>query len=255
MKAIILGAGQGRRLLPLTESRPKALLDIGGQPLLAWQIASLAACGVRDVVIVTGFNASAVRHAIDQLRARFPDCRLRALFNPFFRVADNLVSCWLARGEMTDDFLLLNGDTLFETDLCRMLLAAPSAPVTVAIDRKPTYDADDMKVELAGTRLLDVGKTLTPERVRGESIGLILFRREGGAAFARALERQMEDEAALRRWYLSVIAHLARIMPVETCTVAGHDWCEVDYPADLERADAMAWGWRAETGRPASVAV
>lgn len=253
MRAIILGAGQGRRLLPLTASKPKALLAVGERELLAWQIDALVQSGVRDITFVAGFNAPVVHRVLEGLQQMFPGCRLRMLFNPFFRVADNLVSCWLAREAMAEDFVLLNGDTLFEPDLCTTLLRSPFAPVTVAIDQKPAYDPDDMKVELAGTRLVDVGKGLAPERVHGESIGMILFRGDGGAAFAAALEQAMQDEAALRMWYLSVIARLAGTMDVETCLIAGHDWCEVDYPADLERAEAMVAAWYPELARRPAV--
>src|SRR5512134_2801299 len=195
MKAIILGAGQGRRLLPLTADTPKALLKACGRPLVAWQIASLAASGVHEVVFVAGFGTPLVESALHDLAPNFPGCRLRVLFNPFFRVADNLVSCWLARSEMVGDFLLINGDTLFEPAVCAKVLSSPPAPVTVVIDRKPMYDADDMKVRLDGSRLIDIGKTLPPEHVHGESIGMILFRLEGAQAFARALDECIRDEA------------------------------------------------------------
>jgi len=255
MRAVTLGAGQGRRLSPLTANRPKALLDIGERQLVAWQIDALVHSGVRDITFVAGFNAPIVRHVLDRLRQDYPECRMGMLFNPFFRVADNLASCWLAREAMVEDFVLLNGDTLFEPDLCATLLSSPCAPVTVAIDRKAAYDADDMKVELAGTRLVDVGKGLAPERVHGESIGMIRFQGDGGRAFVAALEEAMQDEAALKTWYLSVIARLAGAMDVETCLIAGHDWCEVDYPGDLERAEAMVAAWYPELARRSSIAV
>lgn len=255
MRAIILGAGQGKRLFPLTANKPKALITVGERELVAWQIDALAQCGIRDITFVAGFNASLVRLVLDGLRSIYPECRLHTLFNPFFGVADNLASCWLAREAMTGGFVLLNGDTLFEPDLCATLLSSPFAAVTVAIDRKPAYDPDDMKVELAGTRLVDVGKNLAPERVHGESIGMMRFQGEGGPAFAAALEEAMQDETALRMWYLSVIARLAGTMDVQTCLIAGHDWCEIDYPGDLERAEAMVAAWYPELAQRASIAV
>src|SRR4029453_4450335 len=91
-------------------------------------------------------------------------------------VADNLGSCWLARHEMAGDFLLLNGDTLFETAVLQRLLHSPPAPITVPIDRKTAYDADDMKVHLDGPRLLEIGKPLPLALTDGESIGLLSFR-------------------------------------------------------------------------------
>ena len=94
MKALIIGAGQGRRLLPLTEREPKALLDIGGKSLLQWQVESLADCGIKEVVFLAGFNLPAVERSLEQMAARWPGVRFRAVYNPFYGVADNLATCW-----------------------------------------------------------------------------------------------------------------------------------------------------------------
>src|SRR3546814_7723278 len=95
----------------------------------------------------------------------------------------------MARAEMEGGFLLLNGDTLFEPEIARRLIAAPPAPVTLTIDRKPAYDSDDMKVVVDGDRLREVGKTLPPERVNGESIGFSRFDAEGAQWFDRKSTR------------------------------------------------------------------
>ena len=164
MKAIILSAGQGGRLLPLTETLPKCLLSIGDRTILAHQIQSLNQCGISDITVVTGFATGAVETELRELSAatRVPSC----VFNPFFNVADNLASCWMARHAMTGDFILLNGDTVFEPAVCETLLQAPHAPVSLTIDHKSEYDSDDMKVRLAGTKLLEVGKIYRAEEYR-----------------------------------------------------------------------------------------
>ena len=243
MKAIILGAGQGKRLLPMTENDPKALLDIGGKRLVEWQIAALAKSGVDEIVFVSGFNTARVEEALAQV-ADEGGVSIKIVHNPFYTVADNISSCWLARGEMADDFMLLNGDTLFRAPLVACLLDSPAAPVTLCVDRKETYDQDDMKVYLDGTRLTDIGKTLPLEGVDAESIGVMVFRGEGPAHFARYLEETLRDPAALRLYYLSVIRRMAQEgVEVRTASIAGHPWCEVDYPLDLKRAQQLVSGW------------
>lgn len=240
MKAIVLSAGQGRRLLPLTESAPKCAVELQGRSLLDWQIDQLLACGIDEVVVVTGFHAERV----DALLTRRQDrARVRSLYNPFFEVADNLASCWLAREEMDGDFLLLNGDTLFEPAVLRRLLESTHRPVTLAVDHKVHYDDDDMKVQLDAGRLLAVGKDLPAQQVDGESIGLMLFRGQGPALFRAALESAMRSPRGLKQWYLSVIGQLAEYGRVWTCSIQGLDWAEVDYPLDLARAAKMVAGW------------
>ncbi len=244
MKAIVLSAGQGRRLLPLTEDCPKCLLPVNGErTMLSVQLDALARCGIDRATVVAGFGADQVEcfltsHAV-------PGLAVETLFNPFHSTTDNLVTCWLARQAMRDDFLLLNGDTLFGDDLLRRVLAAPPAPITVAVDHKAVYDDDDMKVSLdARGRLLAIGKDLPAATVGAESIGMIAFRESGSKIFVDALERAIHEPVALRRWYLSVVNDLAQQTAVETASVHGLWWCEIDSPADLAaaRADYAARG-------------
>ena len=137
-KAIILSAGQGRRLLPLTESSPKCLLPISGKTIIEWQIDALLAAGIGEISVVTGFQTGLVEALLQQ---RYSDHKqIRTLFNPFFEVADNLASCWIARSVMDCNFLLLNGDTVFDVSLLTQVLESESAPITLSIDYKKVYD-------------------------------------------------------------------------------------------------------------------
>ncbi|MDH3661610.1 MAG: phosphocholine cytidylyltransferase family protein [Alphaproteobacteria bacterium] len=241
MKALILSAGQGSRLLPLTAETPKCLLPIGPLNLIEWQLQSLIACGVDEVVVVTGYGSDQVCETL--ARWQRPDFAIRTVFNPFFNVADNLASCWLARHEMDQDFLIINGDTLFEPDVLKTVLKSPTAPITITIDRKACYDSDDMKVEVDGDRLLAVGKALSAEVTNGESIGMLLFRDNGPALFADMLDQFMHTPEGLKTWYLRVIDRLAKTGAVKAASIEGRAWGEVDFIEDLERARQMVTSW------------
>ena len=243
MKVVILGAGQGKRLLPLTEEVPKALLDIGGRRLVEWQIEAFTSAGATEIVVVTGYKAKVMSEVLSDVEARRGDVTIRTVYNPFFSVADNLASCWMARGEMNQDFILVNGDNLFKAGMVEQLLGAPDAPVTVSIAHKPEYDSDDMKVMLDGDRLTEIGKTLPVEAVDAESIGMILFRGEGPRIYTDMLERAMMEPTGLRQWYLSAIGALAKTEDVRVRSVDGHEWCEVDFPVDLQQARHLVAGW------------
>ena len=236
MKAIILSAGPGRRLLPLTAEVPKCLLPVDADhPALELQLRMLARCGVRCATIMVGFGAEKV----ERFLATHPieGIEVRTRYNPFFETTNNLVTCWLAVHEMTEDFVLLNGDTLFETEVLRRVLASHEAPVTLAIDQKAEYDEDDMKVVLSGDgRLKAVGKTLATPRVDGESIGLMVFRGQGVEAFRAELDAAMRDPAALHKWYLDVINTMAGSLLVETALIEGLWWTEIDTLEDLAKA-------------------
>ncbi len=239
MKAIILGAGQGKRLLPLTADTPKCALILNGKTVVEWQIDELLKSGVDDIVVVTGFGTDKVEALLKQ---RYGQHRVRTVFNPFYQLADNLATCWVVRSEMDEDFILLNGDTLFDTSVLKRLLEAKASPITVTIDKKATYDDDDMKVLLDGERLTRIGKDLPLDQVDAESIGMLLFRGVGAALFQKTIEQVLRTPEGTRRWYLSVINELAQTTPVATCCIAGSAWAEVDFPADLKHAEAVVKG-------------
>lgn len=247
MRAVILCAGQGRRLLPLTQNRPKCLLPVAGRSVLEWQLRALAENGITDVTVVTGFAAEAVDAMLQGVGELAHGVRTR--FNPFFGVSDNTGSCFLVRdiieGGSRDagGCVLLNGDTLFEPDVLRALLTNAALPITVAIDRKPTYDADDMKVSLEGDRLRAIGKALPLDTVHGESIGMLLFRGDGGARFAEGVEAALRQPEGLKRWYLSVINALSARILVGVVSVEGLSWGEIDFPADVAQAELLGQRW------------
>ena len=236
-KAIILSAGKGSRLLPLTADKPKCLIDFSGKSLLEWQLDALAAGGIRDVVIVTGFRDDLV-DAVAERRAG-----VRTFFNPFYHVADNLGSIWMVRPEFDRDTLVLNGDTLVSDSLLAKVLAGPEAPISVTVDEKDDYDADDMKVLRDGTRLRRIGKALEPGEYNAESIGLLAFRGDGPRLFAEQVDRMMRLPDGTRRWYLRAIDALAADVHVETVSIKGEDWQEVDFPEDLDKARELTARW------------
>ncbi len=236
MKAIILSAGQGKRLLPLTAAMPKCLLEVQDKTIIEWQIDELHKCGVDRITVVTGYGADKVEEI---LQRRYGPQRIQTHYSPDYATTDNLVSCWKVRHEMTEDFILLNGDTLFEAAIVKNLLKSPAGPITVTVNHKDIYDADDMKVSMDGRRLTRVGKDIPAGSIHGESIGMILFRDAGPMVFRNGLEKALADKASVRRWYLSVINEIAQAKTVSTCSIKGLAWCEVDYPADLKQADRV----------------
>ncbi len=234
MKAIVLSAGQGKRLLPLTESAPKCMLPVDGdRSILEIQLQTLAACGIERATVIVGFGAEHVERFLST--TPIAGMAVETIYNPFFSSSDNLATCWLARHLMEQDFILLNGDTLFEEPVLGHLLDGPEGPITVSIDHKSSYDDDDMKVSIDDDgRMLAIGKTLKPETVNGESIGMLHFAGSGPRLFRDALERTIRSPEALRAWYLSVINDLAQENAVGTVSVHGLWWREVDAPEDLE---------------------
>ncbi len=242
MKAIILSAGQGSRLGHLVDDRPKCLIDFSGRTLLDRQLDTLAACGVEEAVVVTGFHDELVDQAI---AARNGGPKVRTIFNPFFKVADNTGSLYMAREELSGDCLVWNGDTLVSRALMAKVVAYSQPGICVTIDRKDDgYDDDDMKVVEAGGRLKAIGKRIS-DGVNAESIGLLAFRAGGAEQFRAAIEQAMRTPEGTTIWYLRVINQLAQDNDVFTLDIAGEEWGEVDFPPDVDNARELTARWDA----------
>ena len=241
MKAIILSAGQGSRLGPLTHDRPKCLIEFNGRSLLDRQLDALAANGVDEAVVVTGFGDDQVE-AVLARRSGGP--KVRTIFNPFYKVADNLGSLFVARDELAGGVLVWNGDTLVSDKLlARVIGNSAQDGICVTIDRKPAYDDDDMKVVAdADGRLRAIGKRIA-HGVNAESIGLLAFRGDGATRFRAAIERAMRTPEGTTIWFLRVIHHLAQDSEVWTLDIAGEQWGEVDFPEDVAHAERLARAW------------
>ncbi len=241
MKAIILSAGQGSRLGHLTDDRPKCLIEFGGKSLLDRQLDTLIANGIDEVVVVTGFRDDQIEAS---LAKRIGGPKVRTVFNPFYKVADNLGSLFVARHELVGDVLVWNGDTLVSDELMQRVVAnRGQVGICVTIDRKDRYDDDDMKVVVGDDgRLRAIGKRIA-EGVNAESIGLLAFRGGGAERFADAIERAMRTSEGTTIWYLRVIHHLAQNSEVWTLDISGEEWGEVDFPEDLASAEALARSW------------
>jgi len=169
---------------------------------------------------------------------------VRTVFNPFYKVADNTGSLFMARQELCGDCMVWNGDTLVSRELMRRVVGNDRAGICVTIDRKPSYDEDDMKVVEEGGRLEAIGKRIA-RGVNAESIGLLAFRSGGAEHFRDAIDRAMRTPEGTTIWYLRVIHHLAQNGEVWTLDIAGEEWGEVDFPADVENAQALAARWDA----------
>ena len=230
---------------PFSAHCPKCLLALGTSTILEHQLRNLAAAGVHRVVVVAG-------HGYDRLRrvaARYAGpLEIAVLYNPFYQVADNLLSLWAARAEMHDDFLLMNGDNVFHPGiLC--CLAEASGDACLAVNRKAAFDDDDAKVQLNGQRVERIGKDLPPEKVDAESIGIMRFVGPAAPALHQVLEEAAVCKQARYRLFLHAIQMLIDTgSPVYACDVGDLPWADVDTPDDLRHVRAHLERYTAPAG-------
>ena len=226
-----LAAGVGKRLQPLTCSSPKSLLDIGNdQTLLDSQLEALAGCGVRRVRFVLGYRAEQIEAAL----TGYPGFDFEVVYNPFYKMSDNLISAWMGLRELSGHVLLINGDNMYSPAILEQLIRADHA-ISMAVRKKETYDPDDMKVFMKDNLIVDIGKELDPASTDGESMGMVSFRHDGLASVWATLDRMVRSEENLTAFYLAALRRLMyESYPVHATEYDGGDWAEIDLVEDLE---------------------
>lgn len=233
MKAIILAAGRGRRLYPYTKHIPKCLLDIGGETILEHQINHIRDCGINEVVIVVGFEFEKVENFLRNYDGL--GIRIKTLFNPFYQTTNSLISLWIARCEMNEDIVIINGDDVFEFDVIDQVLREREEKICLPVKKKSSYEEEDMKVVIQRGRITEIGKTLA-NHPSAESVGIRVFRDTGVELIKRAIEEEMRTEGSERKWYVSAIKTLIKKgYRVKYVDIKDLFWMDVDYPSDLFR--------------------
>jgi choline kinase len=234
MKAVILAAGRGKRLYPYTKYIPKCLLDVGGETILEQQINNIRDCGIDEVVIVMGFGFEKVENFLRNYDGL--GMRIKTLYNPFYQTTNSLISLWIARGEMDQDIVVMNGDDVFEIDVLEQALNQREERICLPIKVKSSYEEEDMKVYVKGRTIIEIGKTLT-NRSSAESVGIRVFRDTGVEFIKRAIEEEMRIDGAEKKWYISAIHRLIKKgYKVKSLDINDLFWMDVDYPSDLFKA-------------------
>jgi choline kinase len=221
---IYLAAGEGRRLRPLTDEMPKALLAVGGRSLAERSLTSLRRSGVERVVAVTG-------HAREQFDA-LGDLVSEERFNPRYAELGNVYSLWCARDVVAEGCYVVNSDVLFEDEIARRLVATPGSAILCASAHG--VDAESMKAVCVDGRLTALSKQAAIDD-NPEYIGLARVDAVDGPLLAELLE-ELIAEGETDVYYEAALERLAARVEVRAVPVDDLAWIEIDDHADLERA-------------------
>lgn len=239
MKCVILAAGIGKRLRPLTSGRPKCLLEIGGVPLLSVTIGNLLSNGITDIGIVTGFMSQKIRSFA---KKNFPKTPITFIDNKRYASTNNAFSLLHAKGFVQNHpMLLLDGDILFSKELLAMFLKASRKPNRVAVRVQGPHDREEIRVRInRWDHILEIGKHIPLESTYGESIGIEIFSAEAAARLFDILEQRMKTARGRSEFYESSFQQFIdqgnRLWAVD---IEGHPAAEIDTAEDLLHAQRV----------------
>ncbi len=235
MKAIILAAGIGNRLKPIIDKTPKSLIRIGGRTILERMLDSLAAAGVRDICLVTGYLKEMIAEAVGE---EHNGAKIRYIENREYKLG-SIVSLWVARREFStaDDLLLMDADVVFESRLIGRLIGSKNENCFL-IDRHFSESGEEMKVAVLGWRVTQIARRITRKHDEvGEGVGFF----KTSAAHRREFLKAVEETIALDRGadYEEALDNFIRHVPAGIEEITGLKWTEVDFPEDIKKAESL----------------
>ena len=242
MRAIIIGAGRGRRLMPTTADAPKCFAEVRGKRLLDWALQALSGAGIGSIVFIGGYQ-------IDKVRVGYPGFTFR--HNTDWENNNILASLMYAEDLMTEPFVCTYSDTLFTADVVKRVLANPADTVlsvdTRWLDRyehRSDHPPDDAeKVTAANGLVTRVHRAIAPSTAHGEFTGIAKFSERGAAQLKEHYHRCKElyagrpfrEAAVFEKAYL---IHLLQDMIEAGVSMAHADtpgnYIEVDTQQDFE---------------------
>jgi choline kinase len=241
MIGMVLAAGWGSRLAPLTDKLPKTLLEVDGdRTILDVALGNLKHVGLEDVVVVTGFASE----VLDERRAALEQrhgVRIEMLFNPKALEWNNAYSLWCAREYFSEGVLVANGDTVHPASVEETLLAARGgSDLVIAVDQSQPLAEEEMKVQVSdGGLMTRITKLMDPATAEGEYIGVTLIEPHAAQPLADALQATFERDP--QRYYEDGFQELAdRGGRVAIAPIGEVEWVEVDDHTDLARAREVA---------------
>jgi choline kinase len=233
MKAVILVAGVSRRLFPLTEYRPKCLLDVGGKTIMDHQIEALRAAGVREICLVLGYRREQIK---DHVERRYKDIEFSYRVNHHFFETNTAYSLWSAGEEFLDrDFYYLNGDVYFDPTLITRLENSGVANA-FAVEKKRCGDEEVKVVVDAAGRIGRISKELDPAECLGEFIGVARVGASMTKAFYDALDKLAHDPTQRNAYFEAALDMIAKDVPLDAVDVTDIPCIEIDFAEDYERA-------------------
>ncbi len=235
--AIILAAGCGLRLKPLTDHAPKCLTEVNGVPILKNTLRNLSAAGINACTIVAGHYAHVIE---DTIGNRFDNVQVFYIHNPKYRTTNDMYSLWLAHEVLECGSLVIEGDIFFSAAMLGRVL---SKTVNRSCYFAGAYNGSrdeilietDHELRITSVEVLK-GRSARRGNRRYMSAGLLLIQREYGSCLSAWLHEFVQG-GRVDVLFDAVIAEHIKDAPLYVSEISHDEWVEIDTVQDLERAE------------------
>jgi choline kinase len=238
MKAIILAAGVGSRIRPLTDNCPKCLLKVGGKSILEMMLSHIKSCKINEVIFVLGYLQDQIK---DYVKAAFPDLDATYLMNDSFATTNTGYSLMLALREAKGcAFIKFDADVVFDEKILRRLIDSEYENC-LCIDKNIQLDAEEIKVIIEGdNKVVKVSKSVRPINAIGESIGIEKINGDTAELLLTELQKNMLDVKNHQNYYEDAYERLiAKTVAFHALDISELRWTEIDTHEDLATAEKI----------------
>ncbi|SEN48586.1 Choline kinase [Mesobacillus persicus] len=232
MKALILAAGLGTRLRPLTDSKPKSLVGVNGTPILFKQIDNLVKNGIEDITVVAGYKYQLLQ---DVLKESYPF--VKVIVNYDYDKTNNMYSAYLAKEFfLNKKFLLMNADVFYDEVIIQELLLEKYENAIVV--EKGLYNDENMKVTCVDNKIVGISKIIDEQDAFGVSIDVYKISEKGSQIFFEKVIEYIENRKDLNQWTEIALNEVFKEINFMPCLLKGR-WIEIDNHDDLGRAEIL----------------
>jgi len=235
MKAFILAAGVSRRLYPETYNTPKCLLDVGGKPIINYQLEAIQSIGIENVTMIIGYHREML---VDHVTKNFPCINFDFIINNHYFETNTAYSVYLGRENLASDIqLLMNADVIYPPELITRIVDSKKDTV-LAVDIKKCGREEVKVIEGGGNKINAIGKELIEEQCLGEFLGVAKLSKNFNHLFSESLIRLIE--AGGKSDYFEAGMHpLLNKTDVYYCDVSDLPCLEIDFLEDLKEARSL----------------
>ena len=212
MKALICMAGEGKRLRPLTNKYPKALITVGEKTILEYMLDNISECGIKEVILIIGYKADVVKN---KFGTQYKNCKIKYYTNEDYYKTDNMFSLWMARDEIKDGIIFFNADIIFSKGILQEVVDSKYEN-GIAVDDQIELIDDSMKVKTVDGKVKAISKKA--QDGNGWAMGIYKFSAEGAKKYYKEVENLVKtgspDASFVRP--VEIMSHDSEVYAIST---------------------------------------
>ena len=231
MKAFILAAGVSRRLYPHTYDIPKCLLEVGGKPIIHYQLDALKNLGVIDITMIVGYHREMLMINVEK---NFPDLNFNFVINHHYFETNTAYSIHIGRDKLDSQVLLMNADVIYPKALLEKVFSS-SYKTVLAVDIKACGKEEVKVIDGGQNKIVAIGKDLIEEQCLGEFIGVAKLSKDFVDIFRRSIS-DLIYAGGKNDYFEAGIQPLLDKVDTHFIDISEYPCLEIDFLEDLESA-------------------